>query len=133
MHAACEELRKGTDDLEAAATQLREEKLHVGNAELCSKLQALKRQLGWLTCESEERQEQHEHELEQKVIEFQQRQERYELETVPVPVPVPIYTVRSRSYQQLYVGMNYTCCRGTRQMGAEGTKDISAQSIGLKA
>ena len=50
------------------------------NAELCSKLQALEQELGWLTCESEQRQEQHEHELEQKVIEFQQRQEQYELE-----------------------------------------------------
>ena len=48
LGAACEELRKETDDLEAAATQLQEEKLHVGNAELCSKLQALENELGWL-------------------------------------------------------------------------------------
>ena len=66
--------------MEVAATQLWEEKLHVVNAELCSKLQALEHELGWLTCKSEQRQEQHEHDLAQKVIEFQQRQERYELE-----------------------------------------------------
>ena len=91
---------------------VQEEKLHLVNAELCSKLQALEHELGWLTCESEQRQEQHEHELEQKVIEFQQRQEQYEMEA---------------ELCQL------SCCRGTHQMGADGTKDTSAQSIGLKA
>ena len=63
LGAACEELRKKTGDLEAAATQLWE-KLHVANAKLCSKLQALEHELGWLTYESEQRQEQHEHKLE---------------------------------------------------------------------